>query len=91
MNTYPGRPANADSRLDTGETKDWKFAGSVVAVLLGLEAGGLAGLNMQVVTGFNIQAPLHFPHMVLQPAGMILFAILISLASRRFHSSRLLS
>ena len=34
--------------------------------------GGLAGMNMQVVTGFNIQAEHHYPHMVLQPLGLLL-------------------
>jgi len=46
-------------------------------------AGGLVGLNMQVVTGFNIQASHHFPHMVLQPVGMMLVGALVALVSRR--------
>jgi hypothetical protein len=37
--------------------------------------GGIIGMNMQIVTGFNVQAEHHFPHMVIQPTVLILLAI----------------
>jgi hypothetical protein len=38
--------------------------------------GGICGLNMQVVTGFNIEPEHHFPHMVIQPCVLIVAALL---------------
>jgi hypothetical protein len=60
----------------------WQMADAWMPALMAAMLGGLVGLNMQVVTGFNIQASHHFPHMVLQPIGMMLFCILIALVSR---------
>ena len=37
--------------------------------------GGLAGMNMQLVTGFNVQETHHFPHMILQPLVVMMFCI----------------
>jgi len=35
-------------------------------------AGGIAGMNMQLLTGFNVQAAMHYSHMVVQPALVLL-------------------
>ncbi|MFZ0661351.1 MAG: hypothetical protein WAM66_01550 [Acidobacteriaceae bacterium] len=56
------------------------FAGSAVLVFGCAVAGGILGMNMQLVSGFNLQAESHFPHMILQPA-MVLLCLVISLAA----------
>lgn len=55
-------------------------------------AGGILGMNMSLVTGFNIQANHHFTHMVIQPALVVLcFMILLAATerTRQAKSSRL--
>lgn len=57
-------------------------------VLLAAMLGGLTGLDMQVVTGFNLQQVQHFPHMVLQPVGFMMVGVLTALvwpAGRRWR------
>ncbi|HEX9199864.1 MAG TPA: hypothetical protein VF865_09920 [Acidobacteriaceae bacterium] len=54
----------------------------LVTVLGCCLAGGIAGLNMQVVTGFNVQAEHHFPHMLLQPVAVVLVCLLAAASSR---------
>ena len=45
--------------------------------------GGICGLNMQILTGFNIAAEHHFPHMALQPCALILSALIVLLYLNR--------
>lgn len=45
-------------------------------VILFCVLGGLAGMNMQLVTGFNVQETHHFPHMILQPLVVLMICIL---------------
>ena len=71
-----------------GDAERWGYSEVALPVLLALLAGGLFGMNMQVVTGFNIQALHHFPHMVLQPLILLLVGGLIALASRNSASWR---
>jgi hypothetical protein len=49
-------------------------AAALVCACAALSA--IAALNMQIVTGFNIQPEIHYPHMVIQPATIILITIL---------------
>jgi hypothetical protein len=76
--------AKAMLRKDDGQAPERRatsapaYVDALAAVLLASIAGGLAGLNMQLVTGFNVQAPLHFPHMVLQPLGLIFMAVVLT-------------
>jgi hypothetical protein len=58
------------------------YVDALMPVLLAVMLGGLVGLNMQLVTGFNVQAAHHLPHMVLQPVGLILIFALAALAAR---------
>ncbi|HZD49975.1 MAG TPA: hypothetical protein VE178_14635 [Silvibacterium sp.] len=48
---------------------------AAVLVLAGIAIGGIAGMNMQIVTGFNIQAEHHYPHMVIQPFVLTLLTV----------------
>lgn len=50
--------------------------------------GGIAGMNMQLLTGFNVQAEFHFTHMVIQPVTLIVFAVLIAAWSARYTLQR---
>jgi len=45
-------------------------------------AGGLLGLDMRIVLGFDVQSAHHFPHMVLQPMALLLASILLAMAVR---------
>lgn len=56
------------------------FTDALMVVLLAAMAGGLAGMDMQVVTGFNVQQVQHYPHMVLQPVGLMMMAVLAAMA-----------
>jgi hypothetical protein len=51
---------------------------ATLLVLLFCILGGLAGMNMQIVTGFNVQETHHFPHMILQPLFVIMVCIVIA-------------
>jgi hypothetical protein len=51
--------------------------------LLAGMASGLAGMNMQVVTGFNLQQVQHYPHMILQPVGFMMMSLLVVLVYPR--------
>jgi hypothetical protein len=57
----------------------WSYSAAMVPVVVSCALGGIAGLNMQVVTGSNIQAEQHFPHMVLQPMVLLLFCLVTAL------------
>lgn len=65
------------------EDNEWRIRSAASAVFTCAALGGIAGMNMQVVTGFNIQPEAHFPHMVIQPMALILAAVvLLAWASR---------
>lgn len=64
-----GRRSRDRDASEVGQFQKASFLVFLSAVL-----GGVAGMNMQLVTGFNIQAVHHFPHMVIQPAILILLA-----------------
>ncbi len=49
---------------------------SMFLVFVSAALGGIAGMNMQVITGFNLQAENHFPHMVIQPTVILVFGLL---------------
>ena len=49
-----------------------------VVVIAAAALGGIAGMNMQVITGFNIQAEFHFTHMVIQPTVILLACLLVA-------------
>ncbi len=51
---------------------------SAILVTTALGLGGIAGLDMQIVTGFNVQADFHYTHMVIQPAAVLIVALLIA-------------
>ncbi len=72
-----------DTRPETARTPERLFAAALIPVLLASILGALAGLNMQLLIGFNVQADHHFPHMVLQPLLLILAASLFVLAAPR--------
>ena len=57
--------------------------GVVLLVLGCAAAGGVAGLNMQILTGFDLQDAHHFPHMVIQPMLVLMVLVLaLTVASR---------
>ncbi|HEV2273347.1 MAG TPA: hypothetical protein VGR96_04235, partial [Acidobacteriaceae bacterium] len=71
------------SRL-SGLPEEIRRRAEAMALLLSCAAvGGLAGMNMQLVTGFNVQAEKHFTHMIVQPAVMILALIMLLTFFRR--------
>jgi hypothetical protein len=47
------------------------------SVWICMALGGICGMNMQVITGFNIEPEHHFPHMVIQPVSLIVAALLV--------------
>ena len=55
------------------------FADALMPVLLAAMAAGLMGMDMEVVTGFNVQQVQHYPHMVLQPVGFMMMCVLAAL------------
>jgi hypothetical protein len=55
------------------------FADALMLVLLAAMAAGLMGMDMEVVTGFNVQQVQHYPHMVLQPVGFMMMCVLAAL------------
>ena len=60
-----------------------QFTDLIVAVFGCAALGGIAGLNLQLVTGFNVQANKHYTHMVIQPALIIMgMAVLLALTAR---------
>jgi hypothetical protein len=59
------------------ETTKYRLTRAAIAVFTCAALGGIAGLNMQILTGFNIQPEAHFPHMVIQPAVLVLAAIVL--------------
>ncbi len=60
-----------------------QFTDLIVAVFGCATLGGIAGLNLQVVTGFNVQANKHYTHMVIQPALIITgLSVLLALTAR---------
>lgn len=65
-------PDKGDSQGDS--------SGIVMLVLGCAAAGGVAGMNMQVLTGFDLQAESHFPHMVIQPM-LVLMVLVLALAA----------
>lgn len=48
----------------------------------------IAAMNMQIVTGFNIQPEIHYPHMVIQPATIIMIMILGLAFTQRTRARR---
>jgi hypothetical protein len=53
-------------------------------ILVGAAAlSGIAGMDMQVVTGFNVQPEYHFSHMVIQPAVALMACLLVGWWLRR--------
>jgi hypothetical protein len=48
-------------------------------------AGGILGMNMEILTGYDVQFSHHFPHMVIQPALIILFILLLLVATSRIR------
>jgi hypothetical protein len=61
----------------------WRYVDALMPVLLAGMASGLAGMNMQVVTGFNLQQVQHYPHMILQPLGFMMLGLLVALVYPR--------
>ncbi len=64
------------------------FTGLLVLVFGFAAVGGIAGLNLQLVTGFNIQANKHYTHMVIQPALIIMIIAVLLGISERFRRER---
>jgi len=64
------------------DSNDSVYARSLLLIFMALIAGGLFGLNMRLVVGFDVQSTHHFPHMVLQPMALLLIAILFVMATR---------
>lgn len=65
-----------------------RFA-NIVALLFGCAAaGGILGMNMELLTGSDVQFEHHFPHMVIQPA-LILLAIVVLLSATALRQIRL--
>lgn len=62
--------------LPSSPHRDRTHAAVVITTAVGF--GGIAGLDLQVVTGFNIQAEFHYTHMVIQPAAAMLVCLLIA-------------
>ncbi len=62
------------SRTAVSERRDEMHYAMLLTAAVAL--GGLAGLNMQIVTGFQVQAEFHFTHMVIQPAVVLLLCLL---------------
>lgn len=63
-------------------------AHSAILASIALGLGGIAGLDMQLVTGFNVQADFHYTHMVIQPALVLTFALMASVLLSRWHGVR---
>ncbi len=60
-----------------------QFADLIVAVFGCAALGGVAGLNLQLVAGFNVQPNKHYTHMVIQPALIIMgLAVVLALTAR---------
>lgn len=62
--------------------KDPSCTRTLVLIFGALMAGGLIGLDMRLVLGFDVQSAHHFPHMVLQPIALLLASILLAQAVR---------
>ena len=77
------RPRVASAGVE--EEQRTEYVTVLVTVLGCCLAGGIAGLNMQLATGFNVQAEHHFPHMLLQPVAVVLVCLLASASSRRLR------
>lgn len=57
------------------------FGFSASAMVFGCAAaGGILGMNMEILTGYDLQFGHHFPHMVIQPT-LILFLVLLLLVA----------
>ncbi len=69
------------SRRPAACTVDLRYARLAALVFVCAVAGGILGMNMQIVTGFNVQAAHHFPHMVIQPALILLVLIVLLVAT----------
>jgi hypothetical protein len=67
---------------------DLRFASVVVMVFGCAVAGGILGMNMQILTGFNVQAGHHFPHMVIQPALILLCLIMLLVMTETVRRQR---
>lgn len=75
------------ARLDRApDSSDSVYTSSLLLIVMALMAGGLFGLDMKVVVGFDVESAHHFPHMVLQPLALLLIAILFVLATRRWRT-----
>jgi hypothetical protein len=72
-------------RVAADDGAEVSYVTAQVKVLACCVAGGIAGMNMQVVTGFNVQAEHHFPHMLLQPVALMLVCLLVAASSRRLR------
>ena len=68
----------------TGLDKEVRQSTDAIVAVFGCAAlGGIAGLNLQLVTGFNVQANKHYTHMVIQPAIIIMgLAVMMALSAR---------
>ncbi|HEY4045960.1 MAG TPA: hypothetical protein VGM27_03750, partial [Acidobacteriaceae bacterium] len=56
---------------------------AAVLVCACVALSAIAAMNMQIVTGFNIQPEIHYPHMVIQPATIILIMLLFLVVTQR--------
>jgi hypothetical protein len=69
-------------------SRDLRFASVVVMVFGCAVAGGILGMNMQILTGFNVQAGHHFPHMVIQPTLILLCLIMLLVMTESVRRQR---
>lgn len=64
---------------DTGTEDISRRLTTSFVIWVSMALGGICGLNMQIVTGFNIEPEHHFPHMVIQPCILVLIALILLL------------
>jgi hypothetical protein len=73
-------------RAETAGDVDSRSTANAALLVFWLAAlGAIAGMNMQVVTGFNLQAENHFPHMVIQPTVLLVFFLLFVRLQRHWR------
>lgn len=62
---------------------------SATAVVFGCAAaGGILGMNMEILTGTDVQFNHHFPHMVIQPALILLLLTVLLSATCQLRQKR---
>jgi hypothetical protein len=65
-----------------------RVADVAVLVCVCAALAGIAAMDMQVVTGFNIQPEIHYPHMLIQPATIIMTMVIVLVLTERFRGQK---